>query len=159
MHFRLWASTVAAAALIGPEPVGAELPEPQRLDGAVIYTVAQPFEDVVFGVENAIIGEGLVIDSTSHVGAMLERTRGDVGSDVVLYDAADVFSFCSAAVSREVMEADPLNIQFCPYDIFVYTLADAPGETHVGYRDYPDGPMDAVETLLDGIVRSALGTW
>src|SRR6056297_2425511 len=100
MHFRLYASTVAAAALIGLGAAGAQPAEPRRIDGAVIYTVPEPFEDVVFGVENAIIGQGLVIDSTSHVGAMLERTRGDVGSDVVLYDAADVFSFCSAAVSR-----------------------------------------------------------
>mgnify|MGYP005989104919 FL=1 len=78
----------------------------------VSYDTAQSFDDVIFGLESAIIDAGLVVDHVSRPGEMLERTRGDVGSDVVLFDDADVYSFCSASLSREVMEADPLNIMF-----------------------------------------------
>lgn len=122
----------------------------------VTYTTDQPFEDVAFGLETAILNEGLVIDHVSHVGDMLERTRGDVGSDVVLYEQADTYSFCSATVSREVMEADPMNIAFCPYDIFVAENADTPGEVTIGYRTFPEGPMQKVQVLLDDIVRAAI---
>ncbi|SFN65394.1 Uncharacterized conserved protein, DUF302 family [Roseovarius lutimaris] len=119
--------------------------------------VTQPFggsfEDATFAVENAIVGEGLVIDFTSHVGEMLNRTGADVGSDVKIFEAADIFLFCSAQVSREVMEADPMNIAHCPYSIFV---ADQGGEVVIGHRTYPEGEMQKVEALLDGIVQSAL---
>lgn len=139
----------AAAAALAAAPVLAE--------DAVTYTVEQSFDDVSFGLESAILDEGLVIDSVSHVGDMLERTRADVGSNVVLYTNADVVSFCSATLSRQVMEADPMNIQFCPYDIFVMQRPDSPNETTIGYRSFPDGPMKEVEALLDRIARSAVG--
>ena len=126
-------------------------------DGIVSYTTDDSFEDVVFGVENAILDQGLVIDSTSHVGDMLERTRKDVGSDVTIFAHADVYSFCSAQLSRKVMEADPMNIRFCPYDIFVAEMADGDGKTMIGYRTFPDGPMQEVQALLDDIARAAIG--
>jgi len=126
-------------------------------DDMVTYTTSESFDDVAFGIESAIVGAGLVVDHVSHVGEMLERTRADVGSDKVLFTVADVYSFCSATVSRQVMEADPMNIVFCPYDIFVAELADAPGEVIVGYRQFPEGPMQQVQQLLDGIVKEALG--
>ena len=122
-----------------------------------MYVTDQSFDDVTFGLESAIIDAGLVVDHISHTGDMLERTRADVGSDVVLFEAADVYSFCSATVSRSVMEADPLNLMYCPYDIFVAVLADKPNETVIGFRPYPDGPMQEVHELLDGIARAALG--
>lgn len=122
----------------------------------VSYTTTQPFEDVIFGLENAILDEGLVIEGTSHVGEMLERTRADVGSDVVLFQQAEVYSFCSAKLSRKVMEADPMNIVFCPYDIFVAVLPQQPDETIIGYRVFPSGPMQEVQGLLDKIVQAAI---
>ncbi|WP_296424734.1 DUF302 domain-containing protein [Yoonia sp.] len=112
------------------------------------------FDDATFAVENAIIGRGLVIDYVSHVGEMLNRTGADVGSDVTLFEAADVFLFCSAQVSRAVMEADPMNIAHCPYGIFV---AEREGVVQIGHRIYPDGPMQQVQTLLDDIVQDAIG--
>lgn len=123
----------------------------------VTYKTDQSFEDVTFGLESAILNEGLVIDSVSHVGAMLERTRGDVGSDTQLYDQADAYSFCSATVSREVMEADPMNIAYCPYDIFIADPAGDDGEVIIGYRTFPEGEMQKVQALLDGLARAAIG--
>jgi uncharacterized protein (DUF302 family) len=121
-------------------------------DQAITFDYDGTFEDAAFAVEDAIISKGLVIDYRSHTGEMLERTREDVGSDVVLFDAADVFLFCSATVSRQVMEADPMNIVHCPYSIFV---ADQAGKVTIGFHDYPEGPMQAVEDLLTEIVEEA----
>ncbi|MFT7593973.1 MAG: hypothetical protein ACI8R4_001290 [Paracoccaceae bacterium] len=123
----------------------------------VTFTTDQSFDDVTFGIESAIVDAGLVVDSVSHVGEMLERTRADIGSDVVIFESADVFSFCSAKVSRAVMEVDPMNILYCPYDIFVAVTPDKPDQTTVGFRRYPEGAMQEVQALLDGIVKVALG--
>ena len=126
-------------------------------DSAVTYSVDQDYDDVTFGLESAITDRGLVIDAVSHVGDMLERTKADVGSDVTIFDKAEIYSFCSAAISRKVMEADPMNLQFCPYGIFVMQLPGEEGKTTIGYRVMPEGPMKEVEMLLDGIVKDAIG--
>lgn len=123
----------------------------------ITYDSDQSFDDVTFGLENAILDAGLVIDHVSHTGDMLERTRGDVGSDVTLYLDADIYSFCSAKLSREVMEADPMNILFCPYDIFVMVRPETPEVTTIGFRTFPEGAMKSVEALLDGLARAAIG--
>ncbi|WP_319546670.1 DUF302 domain-containing protein [Ruegeria conchae] len=110
------------------------------------------FDDATFAVESAIVDRGLVIDHVSHVGEMLSRTGADVGSSTEIFKAADVFLFCSAVLSREVMEADPMNIVHCPYNIFV---ADQGDGVMIGYRDYPDGSMQKVEDFLGEIVAEA----
>ena len=124
-------------------------------DEAHIVAFDGSFDDATFAVESAIIGQGLVIDYVSHVGDMLKRTGGDVGSDKVLFTNADIFVFCSAVISREVMEEDPLNIAHCPYGIFV---TETPDGVAIGRRDYPAGPMDKVEALLDAIIADAAGS-
>ena len=136
---------LAAAALALPAAGRAEAPMTTPFDGS--------YDDAVFAVENAIIGRGLVIDWVSHVGEMLARTGGDVSAEAeVIFDDAQVFLFCSASVSREVMEADHMLISHCPYGIFVF---EKDGEVVIGHDDYPDGPMQAVEDLLAGIVADA----
>ncbi len=122
-------------------------------DQSVTYPFEGSFDDAAFAVENAIIGRGLVIDYVSHTGEMLNRTGADVGSTKELFNEADIFLFCSAQVSRSVMEADPMNIAHCPYGIFV---ADQGGEVMIGYRTYPDGEMQEVQALLDDIVKDAM---
>jgi len=122
----------------------------------VLHEAEGEFADIAAAVEDAIINAGLVIDNTSHVGAMLNRTKADVGGEKDIYTEADVFSFCSAVVSRKVMERDPLNIQACPYGIFVYELADAPGKIVVGHRDYAAEDLPEVQELVAGIVDNAL---
>jgi uncharacterized protein (DUF302 family) len=123
-------------------------------EAAVVHPFDGSFEDATFAVESAIVGRGLVVDHVSHVGEMLARTGADLGSDVTLFTQADVFLFCSAVLSRKVMEADPMNIVHCPYGVFV---AEREGEVIVGHRAYPQGPMQEVETLLDEIVLEAVG--
>ncbi|PRX31904.1 Uncharacterized conserved protein, DUF302 family [Meinhardsimonia xiamenensis] len=121
---------------------------------AITYVTSDSFEDASFALESAIVDRGLVIDYVSHVGDMLNRTGADVGSDVKIFDAADIYIFCSAVLSRKVMEADPMNIAHCPYGVFV---AERGGQVMIGYRDLPDGPMAEVEALLDAIAREAAG--
>ena len=137
---------VALAALTMAAPAFAE--------GVTTYTTDASFEDAAFAVESAIVGRGLVVDYVSHVGAMLNRTGEDVGSDAKLFEAADVFIFCSAVTSRSVMEADLMNIAHCPYGIFV---ADTGSEVMVGFRNYPEGAMQEVQSLLDEIAQEAVG--
>lgn len=121
----------------------------------VTHRVTDSFDNVAFAVESAIVGAGLVIDHVSHTGEMLERTRADVGSDMVIFTQADIFTFCSAEISRKVMEADISNVQHCPYGIFVYELAAEPGQIVVGHRAF-SGTMAPVQDLLTAIVAEAL---
>jgi len=102
---------------------------------AVIFTKkGASYEDVRTDLENAILAEGLVIDLKGNVGAMLERTGRDVGSNVPIYNKAEYFVFCSARLSRAMMEADPANMSQCPYVMFIYQRVAAGSEVVVGYR-------------------------
>ncbi len=127
------------------------------------YAKKAPFEDVKFELGNAIIGRGLAVDYTGQIGRMLERTGADVGSTKPLYTQAEFVTFCSAKLSRAMMEADLANIAACPYVIFIYEAAGKPGETVVGYRRPQAAGNDAsrkalaeVDALLDGIVKEAI---
>jgi len=132
----------------------------------VRYTVQAKFEDVLDDVKSAITDRGLLIDHTSHVAKMLDRTGKDLGKTKKMFgeDQGWVFSFCSAVASRATMEADPHNIAFCPYTLAVYATPAEPGKVHVAYRrlQRPDASpaskaaLMEVEKLLDGIVREAL---
>jgi len=131
----------------------------------VRYSKAAKFDDVLEDLKLASEGKGLVVDYESFVNRMLERTGKDVGSARKLYADARAFVFCSAALSRKTMEADPANASFCPYSIMAYATAQQPGTVHVSYKRpwRPDGSaaskaaLKEVEALLDGIVRTALG--
>ncbi len=120
------------------------------------WVVNDSFENVTFSVESAILDKGLTIDSVSHVGEMLERTRVDIGSEITLYSEGIVYSFCSASVSRNVMEADIMNIAFCPYGIFVFSTPENPDETTVGHRIMPGDSMTPVNDMLDAIILDAV---
>lgn len=121
------------------------------------------FDDVKDNVAFAITSRGLVINNVSHIGAMLERTGKALGDTKQVFLHAQALEFCSATVSREMMEADPHNIVFCPYVIAIYVLPGKPDTVYVSYRkpDPVGSPqsvkaLEAVDKLLDGIVRDAL---
>lgn len=131
------------------------LASPLAAQNMMTVTVPEALDDMEFAVESAIIDMGLTIDFTSHTGAMLERTREDVGSDVVLFGGATIYNFCSATISRQVIEADLANVAFCPYAVFIYTMPGNPDETIVGHQIYPGASMAPANALLDAIVASA----
>jgi uncharacterized protein (DUF302 family) len=128
-----------------------------------VYVKKGSFDDVRFELSNAIVGKGLVIDYNGKVGEMLARTGADVGSTKPIYKQAEYFSFCSAKLSRAMMEAEPANVALCPYVMFVYELAGKPGEIMVGYRKLPTGgpaagkvAISEIYALLDGLARAAI---
>lgn len=131
----------------------------------VSYSKQAKFDDVRDDLKAAIEAKGLVVDFHSFVNRMLERTGKDAGSTRKLYADAQAFVFCSAALSRKTMEADPANVSICPYSMVVYATAQEPGRVHVSYRRpwRPDGSaaskaaLKEVEALLDAIAREALG--
>lgn len=135
---------------------GAFLSSPVLAGEAITYKVEEDIEDVLFAVESEIIGKGLNIDTVNHVGEMLARTGADLEATKQIFTDAQIFNFCSAIVSRKMMEINPNNLNFCPYRIFVYSTPDAPNITIVGHDSYPDGEMQLVHELLSGIVKEAL---
>lgn len=118
------------------------------------------YEDVRLDLESAIIKEGLKIDYTGNIGAMLERTGPDVGSNQPIYQRAEFFTFCSAKLSRAMMEADPANMAHCPYVVFMYQRAATVKEVTVGYRKLEvkgrgAKTLEEINALLDRIAKSA----
>jgi uncharacterized protein (DUF302 family) len=145
-------------------PAGPAFAQGAAGEYVTIYTVEGDFEDVRLDLENAIVNRGLVIDYEAFVGDMLNRTAEDVGADQQIYTRADTLQFCSAILSRRTMEADPINLAFCPYIVFAYEEAENEGTIHVGYRRLPEagdeesrGALFEVNALLDEIVRDAIG--
>lgn len=117
--------------------------------------VDDSFEDMMFAVESSIIDQGLVIDSISHVGNMLNRTADDVGATENIYHDASVFNFCSSILTREVIAIDPTNIAYCPYSVYVFTTQKEPDKTTIGVPIYLYPEMDGVNDLLRDIIINA----
>ncbi len=124
-----------------------------------LYTVEGSFEDVRDDIEMAITDRGIKINNVSHIGNMLARTGKDIGASKRIFGNAEAIEFCSATVSRRMMEADPHNIVFCPYIIYVYTLPGETNRVYVAYRipqpassPASKAALAAVEALLQGII-------
>ena len=115
------------------------------------HTTSDAFDNVSFAVESAILSTGILIDIIFHTGAMLERTRSNVGRGKVLFLSADVYEFCSATDSRQVMEAGPNSLYFCAYGIRIVERPET-----VSHQTYT-GTMEPVNALVKSIVTEALG--
>ena len=149
-------STIAAVGLLAATSAAAQTE-------AVIEVKARgSFDDVKQMLVLTIENRGLVVNHESQVGQMLERTGRDIGASKRVYEKAEVVEFCSANLSRQVMEADPRLLAFCPFGIGIYTLPDEPGTVHLVYRrPRLDGDGKAaqalkqVDQLLHDIVQEA----
>jgi uncharacterized protein (DUF302 family) len=147
---------IFAAAFAGMLLIGAGATRADEL--VTTYETDAPFADVVADIQDAIVNRGYVVDYHGRIGEMLKRTASDVGAAKLLYKDAEFMQFCSAVVSRSVMEADIGNIAYCPYIVFAYEAEATPGKVVVGYRRLPKGDgRDQVNDLLDGIAREASG--
>lgn len=145
--------------LAGCTPPAPQTPQP----GITRYAQEAKFEDVREDLVLAIQNRGLVVDHTSYINNMLERTGKDLGTPTKIYVDGQAFSFCSAVTSRKTMEADVHNIAYCPYSLVVYATLKEPNIVHVAYRRPRSAGSVAsrnalaqVESLLDGIAREAL---
>ena len=139
-----WLITALAVCLTGFSPVRAA-------DGAVVSNVNGRYDDIRDALIAAIEGRGLVISYTAHVADMLQRTGKDIGASKPIFDKAETFEFCSANVSRKMMEAKPSNIVNCPFSVAIYSLPGDPGKVYLAYRRPLPG-LAEVAKLLGGIV-------
>lgn len=123
-------------------------------DGVMRVRVRTGFVETREAVTTAIENRGLVVNYVSHVADMLERTGADIGASRQVFAKAEIIEFCSAVLSRRMMEADPHNIVLCPFAISVYAL---PGETGtwLAYRRPVGKAAGAVDELLAGIIAEA----
>lgn len=121
------------------------------------------FNEVKEFLLQSIAGKGIKISSTSYISNMLQRTREDVGANKDIFKNAEAIGFCSARLSREMMETNPHNIVFCPYTIVIYELAVKPGTIYLGYRrPFPAITNDRnlsltrIDTLMSEIISEVI---
>jgi uncharacterized protein (DUF302 family) len=113
------------------------------------------FDDARDAIVMAIENRGLVINFTSHIADMLARTGADIGATRQVFAQAEIVEFCSAGLSRKMLELDPHNIVLCPFAISIYTLPGDTAGTWVSYR-LPSGPAaQLIEPLLRDITAEA----
>jgi uncharacterized protein (DUF302 family) len=133
-------------------------------DGAVVVrAIDGDFEEIRDRVVFAVESQGLVVDHTAKVGDMLARTGKDLGETRQVFGKAEVLEFCSALVSRRMVQADPQLLAFCPFGIAVYTLPGDSQTTFVSYRRLVTDVaspaqtpvLQRVESLLETIVEEA----
>ncbi|WP_153129970.1 DUF302 domain-containing protein [Dechloromonas hortensis] len=124
-------------------------------DWMVRRQVGSSFEEtreaIVLGIEN----RGLVVNYTAHIADMLARTGADLGTNRPVFAKAEIIEFCSAGLSRRMMEADPHNIVLCPFSIAVYALPGETAHTWVAYRKPQGKAAPAIEALLGEIAGEA----
>ncbi len=102
------------------------------------YKIKGSYEDVRVDLDYAITGMGIKVNGVSHIADMLVRTGKDLGRTKKLYDHAEAIQFCSATLSRNMMEADPMNIAFCPYIIYIFSFPGEKNTVYLGYRKLPE---------------------
>ncbi len=130
--------------------------------GLKVRTAEGTFEDVLFAVKDAIVGRGFKIDYNGQIGAMLKRTAKEFGNPKPVYKDAQFFTFCSVKLTRAMLAADPANVGFCPYVVYVYQRLDEPDKVYVGYREVivsgseaSQKALKAINAFLESIVREA----
>ena len=130
---------------------------------SVVFKTHGDFADVRNALVASIEGKGLKINHSNLIGDMLERTGPAVGRTNKIYGQAEQFEFCSADISRAMMEADPHAIVMCPYSIAIYTLPQDPKTIYLAYRK--PGPtnnpklkkvFERVNQLLTGIIQDTI---
>jgi len=131
-------------------------------DPVVIKSVRGNFDDVWDSLKFALNERGLVISSVSHIQEMLDRTGKALGRTKKIYIKAKVMEFCSAVISRDMLERNPHFISFCPYQIMVYTLPDNDERVYLSYRrliwkDNKDADvLQRVEELLESLIQDVI---
>jgi len=128
----------------------------------VLFKAQGEFQDVRDQVEAAIEGKGLKINHTNKIAEMLERTGKDLGAAKQVYVNGEQFEFCSARISRQMMEADPHAMVLCPYIISVYTIPNDKN-VYIAYRKPAASKNPAlkkaladVDKLLTEIIKDAM---
>ena len=154
---------IALGLMLATAPRAGTVKPVSRTDVVVVYKTESTFNDVLEAVKLAISQQGLVVNNISHISNMLQRTGQDAGKQARIYGKGEAVEFCSATLSRKIMEADPNNIVFCPFIVAVYTLPDNPKTVYLAYRrptlvgnEASRKSLKEVEALIDRIAQDAL---
>jgi len=118
------------------------------------YKFGGNYADVRVDLDYAITGLGIKVNGVSHISDMLTRTGKDIGRTKKVYEHAEAIQFCSATLSRNMMEADPLNIVFCPYIIYIYSLPNEKNIVYLGYRKPPHLDSEASKNTVAAVVKT-----
>jgi uncharacterized protein (DUF302 family) len=128
----------------------------------VLFKAQGSYQDVRDNLQMAIEGKGLKITSTNHIADMLDRTGKDIGETRKVYENAEQFEFCSATISRHMMEAEPHAIVMCPYSVVVYQIPNDK-TVYLAYRKPAatknkalKKPLAELEALLSDIIKDAM---
>lgn len=124
-------------------------------DGMKQQKVNGSFAEVKDSLSMAIENRGLVINYTSHIAEMLGRTGADIGASKKIFEQAEIVEFCSAGLSRKMMEMDPHNIVMCPFAVSIYTLPGEKNTVWLSYRRPFGKAAKLVGDLLEGVVSEA----
>ena len=147
---------------------GAKKSEKAKKEGPVVIRAVHGDFDAVWDALNmALTNRGYVVSGVSHVQKMLDRTGHALGRTKKIFARAKVLEFCSAVVSRDMMEQNPHFIAFCPYRIVVYTLPGG-GEknkktVYISYTrpvwndNSGQKALEEVDKMLEGIVNDVAG--
>lgn len=117
--------------------------------------VSGNFSDIRDNITMSIENRGLVVNYVSHIADMLNRTGSDIGASKRIFEQAEIIEFCSAGLSRRMMEADPHNIVLCPFAISIYSLPGEPGKVWITYRKPQGTAAKQIGELLGGIADEA----
>jgi uncharacterized protein (DUF302 family) len=127
-----------------------------------VFKTRGDFQDVRDLLVIAIEGKGLKITHHNMIADMLERTGKDLGTTRQIYEFGEQMEFCSATVSRKMLEVDPHAMVLCPYIISVYKIPSDPN-VYIAYRKPPPtsnpalkNALENVENLLTEIIKDAL---
>jgi len=145
-----------AAALLSAAPCG-------LAQQVAHFTAAGGYDEIRQLLIIAVENQGLVVDHRSNVGDMLARTGKDLGDSRQLYQQAEVLQFCSANYSRQMMDAAPELLAYCPFGIGIYTLPGESATVHLVYRRMRTEGLEPaaaqalqrIDALLEQIVREA----
>jgi len=126
-----------------------------------VYESESDFDTVLDAAKNAIAERGLYINNVMHLGEMLERTGKDLGIGGALYTRAESIEFCSATLSRKMIEENPHRLVNCPFILSIYTLPGQEGKTYIVHRNIPpeetanSAAMREVAEMLRGVAQGA----
>ncbi len=132
--------------------------QPEKIGPALVYQAEMDFEDAKLNLRDAIEAQGMVISSTLHAQAMLDRTAKSISGKGNIYDKAEIIQFCKVDLSHQLVSANPHNLVLCPYAIAVYSLKEKPEIVYFSYRTpyLEETVVKKIQELLDKLILEAI---
>lgn len=161
-RFRLRPAFLGAMLMLLMTLLGTDGAQAQNQSDLVSLTLpTSDYERVRQALREAVEEQGLIFTPPNAFGEMLERTGKDLDQGESPYGQAEIFQFCSAVLSWQLVKEDPAQIGRCPLSIALYTLRQASGTVHLVYRSPGEGSpgLHQAGALLQRIVTRTASQW